>query len=688
GALSQEELERRKNEATEQVIRKMLVAMRASIRRAELAVEHPEAEELLRLTGSNFGVVAARLIPRMVDLEEETVRDPRTNVPQRSLGWRVNRAARARVRSIQTLGAAFLANEEHASRATDVAVATASLASLGLWTVGYRLFGFAINSATALTDVAHKVPEYLVGREESEFAWGASLLIGTQRGKRAELFRTGPWAATFTVLGSFLGMGSEFYLLVRSTPAKAATVAARSEAELHAFDQRLAGLESAGPEAIRRLDVEAQVDTLNALADAQLARAAGRSMTALESRAAAFADRLTTSFSSTAETHVMAREGIVSEAVDIVSTRAPPGHVSEALVTRAQFEENARVLDAVRRREGDRLVPVGSGSGADDAFSGLAEARIRSVFPVPEGAERVMIFEPSVQAGHRVGIRLGSGKFATVYALLDEAERVLKVYPATERGREAFKRAIHFSQMLDGHVAQLKVVRNSPQGAAVPYVVQQRLPTGARMLGDPVLESFMATGDYMKFRVTRTVGLSDFGGAPMPREFTLAICRLYESFARKEWGWFDGHIRNFFLVEAEEGVWVAKVLDQDYVYDLRTSFRQQGGGILAAEERIPQLLYGAPAGDHIRIASMADFKSSPEFNNLMMAGVSPWPNGEFFMMKMLERWGFIHFDRKTGRYVDGMMRLEDVKEVFPRIDHPAFIAPDLAALRRNYPRGD
>jgi hypothetical protein len=105
---------------------------------------------------------------------------------------------------------------------------------------------------------------------------------------------------------------------------------------------------------------------------------------------------------------------------------------------------------------------------------------------------------------------------------------------------------------------------------------------------------------------------------------------------------------------------------------------------MGSQAILMDVLYNKPMMGKLTIRSMAQQKLPEDFGAHLAVGKHLYPDATFFMMKMFERCDYIHYDPMLGRYVDGVLRLEDIKkvEMFKNIDDPAYVNPDLGELLR------
>jgi hypothetical protein len=350
------------------------------------------------------------------------------------------------------------------------------------------------------------------------------------------------------------------------------------------------------------------------------------------------------------ETFVAPRAG---EATEVFEPFTPPGDLQQLLETTGIFQ-----IDLPPPPMRVRLVPL------PETVLGIAPAT---------RSHPARAFAPFFR--WNLDERIGTGAFAEVYAVAGDENIVLKAYDAfriideKHRGSEAARRAIVLSELLSEEgIPHLRTIAGSDAPTA-PFTIQQRAPAGSLIEGEVVTETVTVPayggGRAVDYDIAR--GLTDFGGSQMSRDHALAICRLYKKLADQNLIWTDGHIRNVCFIEAPDGELVGHILDIDHVWQ----FDQRIAENINALEALPlQMKYLGPLNDSIGspIFSARGIGKEEAVIQRSIQGLHPWYDAETTMMKMLEHWGYIHFDPVSCRFTDGMMKVDHVREVFAGLD--------------------
>lgn len=198
--------------------------------------------ELLTLTGFGFDPVVARLVSRLVKLEETPASSkfrwagviPRFEKQPAQLHWVPDNEARAAVKGLKTLAEAVKAQEEYADLSRTAAILAASAVAVTLTAIPSALnalnysalataaqapvavTALAVDAVDAALTLAHEVPEWFRNRAEVRFALGASALLGTQRLEAARA-KDGPaWQQAVVLLLTGIGTGMSALDAVKS----------------------------------------------------------------------------------------------------------------------------------------------------------------------------------------------------------------------------------------------------------------------------------------------------------------------------------------------------------------------------------------------------------------------------------------------------------------------------------------
>ena len=636
--------------AVNQMLRKHERSARHAIDKARKSVQHgstlhvPSPEALLEATGVGMEPIARELLPHLLYLEASQTASPRFQ-------WKRDLPARAFVGGIAAKSELLRADQEIRARWLDIANLAASAVGLpGMWSkaVWARVLA-ASGSGVSLALTAHGWLDGLERNDEVRFARGAAAVIGPERYFAATL-RTKPgWTYIMDLVGGIVdlrALTAEVRALGRvEVPARPASVPApdlpnggleldpgavealRGGASQFVALPREQQLRAAGMyvELLRRAETIQLVPL-----EAQLLRSGDRLMRALERAEAGTA-------------RVLSPE-VLDEAV---STTTRSGH---------RFAVTPRVARGV--------APTAPGPAGHGPLPSGDLQRLRA-FLAPPSSE-FLLTPHTTWNGLRVGNRINRGGFTSVYELLDEAgavtDKVLKVGIRLEHAADDLARMNHCQELvrdLDCHYpirALLTEVEWHGKAREAVFVVQDRA-MNARFL-------------------------SPHAARPMEREHAVAICMLYKRLARAGVVWTDGHLGNIALVErAVDGkpLVTARIVDLDHMWRWEDSFltgpcSSQRGHIMDAYE------FGADC----QIESLRGATITADMaEDLAGEGRHIFPNAEFFMMKMLEKHGYVRFIPGKG-WADGTMRLADVLEVFKDLTNPRYVNPDLPGLRTGW----
>ncbi|MCH7493160.1 hypothetical protein IIA16_00375, partial [bacterium] len=363
---------------------------------------------------------------------------------------------------------------------------------------------------------------------------------------------------------------------------------------------------------------EAQQSTLLRIAQLSDMRQGGRAMTALE------------------ET-VLERGTLLLNEMETLRDIVPPRYLDPNVLegTETLTMNNGRVAIVSRR---------GSGSGVGTLTSPGVDI------------EPMRIPENRLWHNYDVRTRLGLGAYAQVFEIpgADGTVRALKVYEAGQDGLDDVQRALRAEAILaDAGIPQLRIIENGVHDG-MAYLVQEIMPSPG--IYRPV------TGQMM-----------DDGMAE-------ALLGLYQKLGQEGIGWADGWWANvYFFREGDRGPLIAGILDQDRVWEIGSGINSGVWG--GTSNDLMTAILGAPGFKPFKIRSLAGTDYTPAALALLERGFSPWPDAEFFMMKMLEHRKWIKYDRELGKFVSDRMDIDLVKDYFPRLDNlesidPMFDVPD------------
>ncbi|MCH7493161.1 hypothetical protein IIA16_00380 [bacterium] len=255
-----------------------------------------------------------------------------------------------------------------------------------------------------------------------------------------------------------------------------------------------------------------------------------------------------------------------------------------------------------------------------------------------------------------VKTRLGRGAYAQVFEIAgaEGVSRALKVYAAGPEGLDDVQRALRAEAILAaGDIPQLRIIDHGVHDG-MAYIVQEIMPP---------------PGIYKPVK-----------GQMMDSKMAEALLGLYQKLGEKGIGWSDGWWANiYFFREVEGGPLVAGVLDQDRVWKIGEGI---GSGVWGGNtDDLMVVILRVPGNERFRIDSLARSRFTPAALDLLRRGFSPWPDADFFMMKMLEHKGWINYNRDLQRFESGRMDIGLVRDYFPRLErlesiNPMFDIPD------------
>lgn len=227
-----------------------------------------DVKDMLYLTGPGMEDVRARTHAAL--MKRKTITETYTDVggaqvPLSRSVWVANRQARARVSNVALYAQTLKAQEKLSDEYWDAYFMTVSLLSLPIGMVGEALAIESVVVATALMDAGDLVLNVLqegakqyAEEVELDFARGASVVIGNQRLRQAELDDSSDLVAVFKLLASAAQAANG--LVSRMDDA----VLYRSVQRGHKQTKKLFATKGSKIDAFRKLGANAQEDVLNA----------------------------------------------------------------------------------------------------------------------------------------------------------------------------------------------------------------------------------------------------------------------------------------------------------------------------------------------------------------------------------------------------------------------------------------
>ena len=154
-------------------------AVADSIERARSASE-ADVEEVLALTGVNFGPVVRHLLPRLMKFDALKGR------------WVPDLAARGYVKAIESIADQFEAQKKISEAETQVIILALGL--VPILAPESLLLRVIVNAAFAADVAVNTIPDYIQTDAELKFALGAIGVLGSERLNVAEAQKVETWA--------------------------------------------------------------------------------------------------------------------------------------------------------------------------------------------------------------------------------------------------------------------------------------------------------------------------------------------------------------------------------------------------------------------------------------------------------------------------------------------------------------
>lgn len=660
-----------RDDLTRQALQKYLAAIDATIEKAK-ATNDDEVEDLLRLTALGFQPLVKTAVGRIMDLAEETYRDPVTGANRQGFVWKFNRNAERAIAGIPTLAAKVFADEELVNLETEVQLAMCLGAACGPMTFGHRLIQVYVSAMLVQAEWWDRLPRALISRAEADFARGAAPVLG---GGRFEL--TGPrhtpvWQIALGFAGAYLGLGADGYALGQALRASKTTVQGT---------RLVRAVEQSGPELLLRAEPSEAAAAMARMGAARQARAAGLSLNATEARAATAGDRMIEAFSAAEETWIMDRPVALVDSAAVTAVGHYVRHGDEIfLVTNPDLlEDVTRIFretlvdpDATQTFTDLLALPGRADDGAKTATFATIPQQMPASAPgqlLPLPSPIPIPPPPPAMFGTRAAVdQIANGSFAEIYTVLGRPRELIKAYETNETGIEAARRAQYFGELLDDlEIPQLRILEANP-GAPRPYAIVEAAPDDAIIINISSLTGYVERATIEGFKSRRHVatGITGVKGIPdggrLPEAMTNAILDLFDQMARKGLHWWDAKIDNLCLLPQGDSTFVAKLLDHDMIWEHSKKFAE---GTMASDYSVMPSFYRHPSY-HGRVWSQA---GPPRPLTEMMEWGDRHPmSAREFMLRMLETHGWINYDLKTYRFIDGLMSLDHVRARYPDLD--------------------
>jgi hypothetical protein len=689
--------------------REALKAYRAAMEESLATVEKigdGDRLELVKLTGSGFGRIAAKIDPLLMRYRAED----KLCVPDRT--------ARAYIAGLDTLAARVSAIKDWSSVVNKTIVAGAALA-VGFpamaWggfysTVGALVGGFAIFGGQS----AHEIYETYQQHEEVRFEFGASAPLGLERYFDAQT-RLTPWWKTGV---SIFGQG--MLQLVGGTFALGSLEELAVGPAVWRGQTWISQVNKGGLAALRELPPAQQRDLAACLLEARGQMAAARILGPRERYAAALFEELAEESSGLPKAQIVEPAELPAAAVsgvddftkaetvvadvlhDAKEEAAAVGLLQDA---RTELSESAILQEGVQEG-GTELGQTARMVRAGQMMKGAILDKIKFFDHLPRPGLPWKVVVGGKEMTLEVEEVLGQGAFFTAYRLKGDPEAlgrdlVLKVCnfekpdeigAIADQIRSVLKKQ-SFEEPEDALRALIKLVDEHPPAmrnairfeVEVPGITRdviQRMETAQALLkrgNIPHLQihTYEGANFVLQNRVNFAGGkFRLFSGADLkkledisyrafaqndpvarakilaerdvifPKPLSEAALKLFKQLEKEKLAWCDCHLGNLYFENTTEG-WVAGILDQDLI----TTVDKVQEGVTGA-----YLKYWTTHG---RIPTMGqNFKGDLGFST---------PSS--FMGKMLEGKGWLRFSRIKRIYEPGLFDPPDVKKAFDELPY-------------------
>lgn len=563
------------------------------------ATRDNDAAGLILLTGTHFETIGRRLRPNLLRLREDRAKG--------HLWWEQDPLAQAYMGSIPELFAMWHANADVLKKEHEVILVASTLIFFAPEYVVFRIASTITAYALLAESLAHDIPAYFTERAEVQFAQGAAMILGEGRLTEADINQRPAAGVLLNLFGSVTGVPAEMARLVQGRQVGKLSAHARAVLET---------AEEGGLPAVLTMSKTDQAALLGTITEAEKLSDAGKTLTLDQEFTVGIARQL-------------------QEEAGTLSVKGMPDGTG-TIAAAAPSAEDLRLHQLLMKTE----PPPAAGEQLKTWIQAAEDQAAMGIGAVPGGRR----LQPD-QPWHifDVGEWIAQGAYAQVYGMKEPKNSVVKVFEASDEGRDAVQRSLVVQEMLEkAGVAQLRIV-DVGEHRGMPYLVQERMPRNA-VLYKPV------------------------AGKLMDNDMQTALLELYKKLGKSGIGWEDGHRKNIYFFK-DDGLTMAGVLDQDRMWDIAKPVRE--GAFPASFVETMEVVLQVPSRFGMR--SIKGVTYTPQAKQLAKAGYCVFPDAEYLMMKMLEHKGWVRFDREAGKFVSERMDIDLVREYFPLLDAPGSI---------------
>lgn len=648
---------------------------------------------LLELIGPGYEAVLPHINPRLMKL-----RDVGSNGYQR---WHGDFNPRMALARLQTPAEAVRAQSELSRLDTRflIAMATAIAAPIvmGFTTAGSMaallIEELIFNAGMSLLEHAlFEIPDAIRQRSEIRFAFGASMIIGSERLRIAEVSKTEWYEIGLQILITYIqGRLPAEWLKAFAGVAAAAASKAVSPVKRAVSSIRtglvLRKVRRGGLAAFEKLSVEDTVSLLDFITEANaVKKKSPRRMTWLHRRAAEVGDQLVTETLAKGKANAPTVKPVRKPpVVEAKADPGPPRSEPEPEPEPAQTEDYEPTSKNIRPRE-----PVYTGDApitkrATPAPSATPPRKFPNA-PPPGKTWRTAVNQKGETVTFNLGKLLGEGGYAAVYELLDANGRptgnVIKIFQRQyytddglgfilDKGPDVVNNIRRGAEALrEAGIPQLPNSEYSTNGE-FPYIIQEL------RRDDKVVFNYKNTvripdpDNPGQFTFSRPLDPNTLAAFQADEGLQRAVVELFWKLAKSGLIWEDCHLGNLYFTKDQAGKWAAGILDQDRLIPF-TERRGEMGLHIGVTETNP-----------IKINSLANSpKMSTYDKRYLLAEVWKehgifFASAEFFMEKMFEHKDWLFYNVRTRRYEQRFLDPKIVIEKFPRLYSGAYNPPDL-----------